>query len=105
MNRLPLSALLAALIAAAAIATGCGGDDIAKEASGFNDAVEQCKEDARKTPDPEARRTAEEACEAAESGDTGDLKDAAREQCLDDASKIQDRQSRREVEEGCNRIK
>ena len=39
-----------------------------------------------------------------ESGDTGDLKDAAKEQCLASARKVTDRQARREAEDACNRI-
>ena len=75
MNRLPLAAVLALLLAIAAIAAGCGSEDVAKEASGFNDAIEQCRDEAEKIEDDEARRTAEEACDAAESGDTKVYKD------------------------------
>jgi hypothetical protein len=104
MNRLPLAAFLATLIAVAAIAAGCGGEDVAKEASGFNDAIEQCREDAKKIEDDETRRTAEEACDAAESGDTDDLRDAAKDQCLEAARETSDADARREAEEACNRI-
>ena len=105
MNRLPLAAFLAALLALAAIAAGCGGEDVAKEASGFNDAIEQCREEAEKIEDDEARRTAEEACDAAESGETDDLRDAAKDQCLDEARQTSDPDARREAEEACNQIK
>ena len=103
MNRPPL-ALLAAVLAAAAVAAGCGGEDVAKEASGFNDAIEQCRDEAKKVKDPDARRTAEEACDAAESGDTGDLRDAAKEECLKAARETTDPQARREAEAACSRI-
>jgi hypothetical protein len=104
MNRLPLAAILAALLAAAAIAAGCGSEDVAKEASGFNEAIEQCREEAEKIEDDEDRRLAEEACDAAESGDSDDLRDAAKDQCLDAARQTSDREARREAEEACNRI-
>ena len=104
MNRLLLAAVLAVLLAMVAIAAGCGSEDVAKEASGFNDAIEQCRDEAEKIEDDEARRTAEEACDAAESGDTDDLKDAAKDQCLETARETSDAEARREAEEACNQI-
>jgi hypothetical protein len=104
MNRLPLASFVALLLTVAAIAAGCGGEDVAKEASGFNDAVEQCREDAEKIEDDEARRTAEETCDAAESGETDELRDAIKDQCLEAAGETSNREARREAEEACNQI-
>ena len=65
---------LVPLLLTAALAAGCGAEDAArdsaedavKDVSGFNEAIERCKNEAEKINDDNARRTALEGCEAAE---------------------------------------
>ena len=102
-TRSTLVALLAAMTALALLA-GCGAEDTAKDVSGFDEAIKQCREEAKQIEDREARRTAEEACDAADSGNPGELRDAAKDQCLEAARQTTDPQARREAEEACNQI-
>ena len=55
----------------------------------------------------DARKTAEEACKAAKSGDTGKVKDAAKQQCLDAVEQIPDsaKSQKDEAMKRCEAIK
>ena len=79
-----LRLLLPALLASALLAAGYGGDG-GSEDPRVEEAVDQCLEGTKQIQDEKARKTAEEACKAAESGDEERVKDAALQQCLDAA--------------------
>ena len=104
---------LAALIAVLALvfAAGCGGDDAGDEAreaapgvSSQEEAKDKCLEEAKKIEDEAARNTAEEACEAIESGDQEGVRDAAEQQCLDAARQVADPAARKTAEERCKDV-
>lgn len=105
-------ALLVALALSASTAAGCGVDspevpdvpEVPEVRNPRDAAVERCFEEARKIRDPGARRTAEEGCRAAGSGDTSGVRDAAREQCLESAKNVPDPGARRRAEAACRRI-
>ena len=88
----------------APLVVGCGATDVAKDVSGFDEAIQECRDAAKQIDDPQGRRTAEEACDAADSGDVGELRDAAKDQCLEAARDTRDRQARRDAVEACERI-
>jgi entry exclusion lipoprotein TrbK len=81
-------------IAVVLVLAGCGDDD----GGGGNPAVtpkvekavDQCLDQAKSIQDKDARKTAEEACKAAESGDTGEVKSAVKKQCLEAVKQIPD---------------
>jgi hypothetical protein len=112
--------LLACLFAVAALAAGCGGDDNKSDTSGggggggggntptsVNEAVKQCLEQAKTVGDKEARKTAEEACKAAKSGDTSKVKEAAKHECLKAVEQIPDsaKSQKDEAMKRCEAIK
>jgi hypothetical protein len=88
--------LFACLLAAAALAAGCGDDD--GDGGGGNPivtpkvekAVDQCLDQAKSIQDKNARKTTEEACKAAKSGDTGKVESAVKKQCLEVLKQIPD---------------
>ncbi|HKP92128.1 MAG TPA: hypothetical protein VJT75_19315 [Thermoleophilaceae bacterium] len=96
--------LFACLLAAAALAAGCGDDNSTDTSGGgggggggggnapasVKDAVKQCLEQAKSINDKDARKTAEEACDAAKSGQTDKVKNAVKKQCLDAVNQIPD---------------
>jgi hypothetical protein len=104
--RLPSASALAALLATALIAAGCGDSGNGGSASpAVNNAVDKCVEQAKSIKDADSRRTATEACKAAKTGDTGKVKDAARQQCLDQAKQLSDAQAKKTLQERCKAIK
>jgi hypothetical protein len=91
--------LFACLLAVAALAAGCGDDDGGGGGGGgggpiespkVEKAVDQCLEQARNVQDKDARKTAEEACKAAESGETDKVKNAVKKQCLETVKQLPD---------------
>ena len=111
-----------AVLAAGALAAGCGGDDdtegdanrgdgtvtqTAPETRTTDDraaAVQMCLEQARRIPDAATRRTVVEACRAGETGDTSAALESARKQCIDNANGLPDGDVRDRVREACERI-
>ncbi len=103
LHRLHLLFLL--LAACGLLAAGCGGGDDTPDSKG--EAQQECLEQAKKIDDPDARKTAEEAC----SGDADKVKDEADEarddivkRCLDEAKALPDDQ-RKTAEEICRAAK
>jgi hypothetical protein len=104
-----LYVLLVALAAAASLAA-CGGGGEASDTGGGaattpttkEQAIERCREEAGKLTG-DAKKTAEAACEAGESGDTTAVKDAAREQCLNATKNIPDPAAKKTAEDACKR--
>ena len=107
-----LCTALVALVAGVGLAAcgGGGGEGEGQQGGGNggattaprtkDEAIARCREAAsRLTGD--ARRTAEAACEAGESGDTTEVKEAARQQCLNAARNIPVAEARRQAEERC----
>ena len=88
------TAALASLLAVAAIAAGCGssssggGSDNPIVAPKVKSAVKQCLQQAKQLPQADARKTAEAACNAAKSGNTGKVKSAAKQECLNAVKQI-----------------
>ena len=115
---------IAAVLAAGALAAGCGGDDDGSDATnGAPDggatapetappaqtddraeAVELCLEQARRIPDRPTRRTVEKACRAGQSGDPSAALDSARQQCLNNAEELPAGDVRDRVRDACGRI-
>ena len=96
-------ARLAAFAAVALVAGGCGADDIGQDPN-RNRAVDRCLDEARKVQDSSARRTAEESCRSARSGDAARARQAAKQQCLDQVRRVPDAAARRQAREACERI-
>lgn len=91
--------LCACLLAAVALAAGCGDDDGGGNGGGGDNpvvtpkvekAVDQCLEQAKSIQDKDARKTTEEACKAAKSGDAGKVESAVKKQCLEAVKQIPD---------------
>jgi hypothetical protein len=87
--------LLACLVAAVALGAGCGGSDNGGGGSNnpvvapkVNQAVDQCLEQAKSVKEKDARRTAEEACKAAKSGNAEKVRSAAKQECLNAVKQI-----------------
>jgi hypothetical protein len=110
--------LFACLLAVAALAAGCGGDDNKSDTSGggggggntpasVDEAVKQCLDQAKTVQDKDARKTAEEACKAAKSGDTSKVKDAAKQECLKAVEQIPDsaKDQKEQAKKRCEAIK
>jgi hypothetical protein len=110
--------LVPTLLAVAAMAAGCGGSSSNDNGGGggnvnpaatpsVNKAVDQCLEQAKQVQQADARKTAEEACKAAKSGDTGKVKSAAKEQCLNAVNQIPDSQKeqKKAAQQRCEAIK
>ena len=93
-----LRLLLPVLLASALLAAGCG--DGGSEDPRVEKAVDDCLEQAKQIKDKQSRKTTEEACKAAESGDDEKVKDAVLEQCLD-AAKQFPADSRETAEKRC----
>jgi hypothetical protein len=104
------------LFAVAALAAGCGGSSNGGGGGGggnpaatpsVNEAVDRCLNQAKQVEQADARKTAEEACKAAKSGDVGKVKSAAKEQCLNAVKQIPDSQKeqRQAAQARCDAIK
>ena len=92
--------LLAMLLALVALA-GCSEDD----PTGQRDqAQDDCLAEADRIPDESARKTAREACETIEGGNTDDVTDAAEKQCLDQLEQVPEGDARDRAERECKRI-
>ena len=105
-----------ALFAAAVLAAGCGSSSNDNGGGGggspaatpsVNSAVDQCLKDAKKVQQADARKTAEEACNAAKTGDTSKVKNAAKEQCLNAVKQIPDsaKEQKTAAQQRCEAIK
>ena len=124
MKKKRTTTLLAALLATALLAAGCGGSDNKSDTGGggggggggdvsvpntpqVNDAVKQCLDQAKQVEQADARKTAEEACKAAKSGNTEKVKSAAKEQCLNAVNQIPDsaKEQREAAKKRCEAIK
>jgi hypothetical protein len=96
---------LAALLAAALLLAGCGSDNKSSGGGGggggggtdnpvvtpkVDEAVKQCLDQAKQVQQADARKTAEEACKAAKSGNTEKVKSAAKQECLNAVKQIPD---------------
>jgi hypothetical protein len=104
--------LFACLLAAAALAAGCGDDDGGGgggpiSSPKVDQAVDQCLDQAKTIKDKDSRKTAEEACKAAESGDTEKVKNAVKKQCLEAVKQIPDsaKDQREAAKNRCEAIK
>ena len=67
--------------------------------------MDQCLDQAKQLPDEQSRKTAEEACKAAKSGDTSKVKQAAKKQCLDALKQVPDGPQKDQAKERCEAIK
>jgi hypothetical protein len=123
VTRTRTTTLLATLLAALLLAAGCGSDNKSDTGGGgggggggdvnvpntpqVNDAVKQCLDQAKQVEQADARKTAEEACKAAKSGDTEKVKSAAKEQCLNAVKQIPDsaKEQRDAAKARCDAIK
>jgi hypothetical protein len=123
VKRTRTTTLLAALLATALLAAGCGSSDNKSDTGGgggggggdvsvpntpqVNDAVKQCLDQAKQVQQADARKTAEEACKAAKSGNTEKVKSAAKEQCLNAVKQIPDseKEQRDAAKKRCDAIK
>jgi hypothetical protein len=102
-RRLAFTFLAVVLCAMALIAAGCGGgDDNKSSSSTTSDAVQKCKDAAGKINNPDARKRAEDACNAVENGGggTGTLV----QQCLDAAKRISNADARKRAETACRKL-
>jgi len=91
--------LIALLLAA--LVGGCSEEDVPQvEDPRKQEAVERCREEARKIEDPAARDTALAACE----GDREKTEERARRQCLEIARQIPEGPARERAEQGCERV-
>ena len=88
--------LFACLLAVAALGAGCGDDDGGGGSNNpvvgpkVDQAVDQCLDQAKSIQDKDAKKTAEEACKAAKSGDVDKVKSAAKQECLNAIKQIPD---------------
>ena len=90
------------LLACALILATCGGGSGDSAVPGSReDAVARCQEEAAKVEDPSGRRTAQAVCGAAQSGNPGEVRDAARRQCLEIAKNLPDAATRQRAESLC----
>ena len=112
---------LAALLAAALLLAGCGSDNKSSGGGGgggggtdnpvvtpkVDEAVKQCLDQAKQVKQADARKTAEEACKAAKSGNTEKVKSAAKQECLNAVNQIPDSaaEQKKAAKERCNSIK
>lgn len=95
---------------AALVAAGCGdsgGIGGSNNSPAVNDAVGQCLQQAKQVKPADARKTAEEACKAAKTGDAQKVKNAARKQCLNAVKQIPSsaKQQKRAAKARCDAIK
>jgi hypothetical protein len=114
--------MVAALIATALIAAGCGSSKSSDTSGGggggggnanpavtpkVNQAVNQCLDQAKQVKQADARKTAEEACKAAKSGNTEKVKSAAKQECLNAVNQIPDSaaEQKKIAKERCDSIK
>ena len=119
MTRTRTTTMVAALIATALIAAGCGSSKSSDTNGGgggaanpavtpkVNEAVKQCLDQAKQVKQADARKTAEEACKAAKSGNTEKVKSAAKQECLNAVNQIPDSaaEQKKAAKERCNSIK
>ena len=112
-----------ALIATALLAAGCGSSKSSDTNGGgggggggaanpavtpkVNQAVKRCLDQAKQVKQADARKTAEEACKAAKSGNTEKVKSAAKQECLNAVNQIPDSAAdqKKAAKERCNSIK
>ena len=112
--------LAAALCAVAVLGAGCGSSNDnggggggggvnvnPAKAPSVNKAVDQCLDQAKQVKQADARKTAEEACKAAKSGNTEKVKSAAKQECLNAVNQIPDSaaEQKKAAKERCNSIK
>jgi hypothetical protein len=112
--------LAAALCAVAVLGAGCGSSNDnggggggggvnvnPAKAPSVNKAVDQCLDQAKQVKQADARKTAEEACKAAKSGNTEKVKSAAKQECLNAVNQIPDseKEQKKAAQERCNTIK
>ena len=97
MTRRLATASVAALLAAAALASCDAGNAIA----------DQCLREAERIQDPAARAAAEEGCRAASDGGLSAeyAKAAARRRCLRATERIANEQARRDTERRCEQVR
>jgi hypothetical protein len=93
--------LVACLLAAAVLGAGCGDDTNSK----VDKAVDQCLEQAKSINDKDARKTAEDACKAAKSRDTGKVRSDAKKQCLDAVKSLPEGSAKDQAKQRCEQIK
>ena len=103
-----LCVVLVALAAGVSLAA-CGGGEEGDTGGGTttapktkDEAIARCREEAGKLTG-DAKKTAEAACEAGESGDTTAVKDAAHEQCLNATESIPDPAAKKTAEDACKK--
>jgi hypothetical protein len=89
--------MLAALSLLAFTAAGCGSDSTPSTKA---DAVQKCKDEAKKINDANARDAAEKAC----AGDKKGATDAVKRQCLDQANSLPAGSARDQATAACNKI-
>jgi hypothetical protein len=89
--------LLAALSLIAITASACGSDSTPSNKS---EAVQKCKDEAKKISDANARDAAEKAC----AGDKQGAVDAVKRQCLDQANSLPAGSARDQATTACNKI-
>ena len=97
MRRLHVFLLLLAALTFTATAAGCGSDDTPDNRS---EAVDKCKEEAKKIDDSNARDAATKACEGDKEGAT----DAIKQQCLETAQQLPEGSARDTAISRCNAI-
>jgi hypothetical protein len=108
----PTTTLIAALTICAALAAGCGSSGNGNGGPGggggkynlpssASSAVDECLKQAKKVSDPSTRKTVEAACNAAKTGNTSDVKKAAREECLKAADHISDAGAKKTAKDKC----
>ena|SRR5829696_178681 len=97
MRRLHVFLLL--LAALTFIAAGCG-DDNDDTPDNRSEAVQKCKDEAKKIDDSNARDAAEKAC----AGDKEGAQDAIKQQCLDQANGLPEGSVRDQAVAACDKI-
>jgi len=97
MRRLHVFLLM--LAALTFIAAGCG-DDSDDTPDNRSEAVEKCKEEAKKIDNDNARDAAEKAC----AGDKEGATDAVKQACLDQAKSLPEGSARDQATAACDKI-
>lgn len=95
------------LITTGLLVGGCGSvDDLKDKATNAarTKIAQECREQARKISDPEDRRTAIGACEAARDADVDSLRRTAVRECLKQAREVADGGERRAARQQCREI-